>query len=231
MNVNEVHILESWKEKSGGWRWLHYHSMVYYKTINSRYVHTSILLSTLASASGFSTAGQRDYGTIMGTIQIYMGYVIGVTNVIIGLLNSFQRFGKAAEKTELHGNAAMQYSMIQRTLETELSIGTEKRSNDLIQRIRIDMDRLLAQSPPVPSEIVKRFNRQFPDCKNLPDICSQLKTSDSPSTTPNYIRSRITSLLNLQKRDSDDLPNSPMSLFRVGSESLSSNKREIHTQV
>lgn len=234
MNMSEVHILESWKEKAGGWRWLHYHSMTHYKKINSRYVHTSIILSTLAGAGGFSTAGRRGDGTIMGTIQFYMGYVIGVTNIIIGLLNSFQRFGKAAEKTELHGNAAMQYSMLQRTLETELNLSHEKRSNDLIPRIRAELDRLLSQSPPVPYKIVKSFMENFPDCKNLPDICSQLKTTESPDTpsSPDFLRRRLTSILNISNnRNCDEEFNSAMLLPRVGSEFLNNNTRENQLQV
>ena len=181
MNTSERRILEIWKEKSGGWRWLHYHSMVYYKRINAKFVYSSIILSTLAGAGGFSTAGQKSDGTVMGSIQFYMGYVIGVTNVIIGLLNSFQRFGKAAEKTELHGNAAMQYSMLQRTLETELSMNNDSHYKELIPRIRQELDRLLSQSPPIPYNIVEDFDKEFPECENRPDVCGHLKVTQTPS--------------------------------------------------
>lgn len=213
--MNEIQILETWKDKAGGWRWLHYHSMVHYKKINARFVYTSIILSTLAGAGGFSTAGQKSDASIMGQVQFYMGYVIGVTNVIIGLLNSFQRFGKAAEKTELHANAAMQYSMLQRTLETELSLNVEHRASDLIPRIRQELDRLLSQSPPVPYKIVQEFNREFPDCKNAPDVCAQLKESDNaPSTPTNFMRKRFDNMIKVVIPSSgnslDEISNRPI---------------------
>ncbi len=172
---SEKALLESWKERSGGWRWLHYNSMHHYKNINSRYVYSSIVLSTLAGAGGFSTAGSSDSTmTIMGKVQFYMGYIIGATNVIIGLINSFQRFGKAAEKTELHASAAMQYSMLYRLIETELNLSDEHRRNDLVMTVRQEMDRLLSQSPSVPQIIIDEFNKTFPELQNKPDICNGL---------------------------------------------------------
>lgn len=201
---NEIDLLKSWKEKAGGWRWLHYHSMHHYKNINSRFVYSSIVLSTLAGAGGFSTAGSADSTrTTMGQIQFYMGYVIGATNVIVGLINSFMRFGKAAEKTELHASAAMQYAMLYRLIETEINLSDDHRRNDLVITVRQEMDRLLSQSPSIPQKIVDDFNMAFPNCENKPDVCnglgspvvsnslpSELISKFMPSSSPRY-RSRI----------------------------------------
>ena len=171
----EIQLLESWKERAGGWRWLHYHSMHHYKGINANFTYSSIVLSTLAGAGGFSTAGStQKTDTVMGKIQFYMGYVIGATNVIIGLINSFQRFGKAAEKTELHASAAMQYAMLYRLIETEVNLSDDHRRNDLVSTVRQEMDRLLSQSPSVPQKIVDQFNAAFPDAENKPDVCNGL---------------------------------------------------------
>lgn len=172
---SEKELLMSWKEKAGGWRWLHYHSMHHYKTINSRFVYSSIVLSTLAGAGGFSTAGSIDnQKTVMGKVQFYMGYVIGATNVIIGLINSFQRFGKAAEKTELHASAAMQYAMLYRLIETELNLSEHHQRDELVMTVRQEMDRLLSQSPSIPQKIVDEFNEKFPDTQHKPDVCNGL---------------------------------------------------------
>lgn len=177
---SEKELLLSWKEKASGWRWLHYHSMHHYKNINSRFVYSSIVLSTLAGAGGFSTAGNSDSTqTIMGKVQFYMGYVIGATNVIIGLINSFQRFGKAAEKTELHASAAMQYAMLYRLIETELNLSEHHQRDDLVMTVRQEMDRLLSQSPSIPQKIVDEFNKEFPDVKNRPDVCNGLSSLSS----------------------------------------------------
>ena len=188
----EIDLLKSWKEKAGGWRWLHYRSMHHYKEINSRFVYSSIVLSTLAGAGGFSTAGsESNMKTTMGKIQFYMGYVIGATNVIIGLINSFQRFGKAAEKTELHASAAMQYSMLYRLIETELNLSEDHQRNDLVMTVRQEMDRLLSQSPAVPQKIVDEFNTLFPDMNNKPDVCNGLGQPQAQLAMPSEILTRI----------------------------------------
>lgn len=173
---SELNLLRSWRDKAGGWRWLHYHSMHLYKKINARFTYSSIVLSTLAGAGGFSTAGNagQQQDTIEGQVQFYMGYVIGATNVVIGLINSFQRFGKAAEKTELHGSAAMQYAMLYRLLETEINLTDDHRRNDLVSTVRQEMDRLLAQSPSIPQKIVDEYNKTFPGMLNKPDVCNGL---------------------------------------------------------
>ena len=201
----ELQLLESWKERAGGWRWLHYNAMSHYKDINSRFVYSSIVLSTLAGAGGFSTAGsETNMSTTMGKIQFYMGYVIGATNVIIGLINSFQRFGKAAEKTELHASAAMQYAMLYRLIETELNLESEHRRNDLVQTVRQEMDRLLSQSPAVPQKIVDQFNKQFPNLENKPDVCNGLG-SPVEDSMPSELLARFLGT----KRGSLDEPSSP----------------------
>lgn len=189
---NEIDLLSRWKEKSGGWRWLHYHSMHHYKNINSRFVYSSIVLSTLAGAGGFSTAGTVDSTkTVMGKIQFYMGYVIGATNVIIGLINSFMRFGKAAEKTELHASAAMQYAMLYRLIETEVNLSEGHQRDDLVITVRQEMDRLLSQSPAIPQKIVDDFNKAFPDCENKPDVCNGLGSPVIPTSLPSEMLARF----------------------------------------
>lgn len=200
---SEIQLLQKWKEKAGGWRWLHYTAMHHYKEINSRFVYSSIVLSTLAGAGGFSTAGtESSTKTTMGKIQFYMGYVIGATNVIIGLINSFQRFGKAAEKTELHASAAMQYAMLYRLIETEINLSDDHRRNDLVVTVRQEMDRLLSQSPAVPQKIVDMFNAAFPNIENKPDVCNGLGQPQNTSL-PSELMARIFSPSSTHRRSNN----------------------------
>lgn len=172
-------LLREWKEKVSGWRWLHYESMNLYKKLNTRYVYASILLSTLAGAGSFTTGGGS--GNSMGISDRSVSLIIGGVNVIISLLNSVQRFTKAAEKTELHASAAMQYAMIYRFIDTELQLSDKHQRQDLIQYVRQEIDRLLSQSPLVPDKIVKRFNLAFPETKHKPDVCAGISTPTTAS--------------------------------------------------
>ena len=191
----EIDLLKTWKSKAAGWRWLHYKSMALYKKINTNFTYASIILSTVAGAGGFSTAGAQT----KNQLEMVLGYVFGGINVVIGLINSVQRFGKPAEKTELHASAAMQYAMLYRLLETEISLSDKHRRSDLISTVRTEMDRLLAQSPMIPQKIVDYYNAEFPDTLNKPDICNGMvgehsfNTNNQPPSPS--LKSRLNNML------------------------------------
>jgi len=191
---NEIELLKIWKSKAAGWRWLHYKSMALYKKINTNFTYASIILSTVAGAGGFSTAGAQT----KNQLEMVLGYIFGGINVVIGLINSVQRFGKPAEKTELHASAAMQYAMLYRLLETEISLSDKHRRSDLIATVRTEMDRLLAQSPMIPQKIVDAYNTEFPHVESKPDICNGMvgekNFNQTPPGTPS-LSTRITNLV------------------------------------
>ncbi len=181
---DEIRLLRSWKDKVAGSRWLHFRSMHFYKKINSRFVYISIVLSTVAGAGGFTTAGgsssSSNTNNFLDTIQKYSGYMIGAINVVIGLINSFQRFGKAAEKCEMHSSATMGYAMVYRFLDTELKLSDHHRRDDLIMYTRQEIDRLATTSPDIPECVIREFNRLFPDLPNKPDVCGALAEPSTP---------------------------------------------------
>lgn len=202
---HEDELLESWRVKIGGWRWLHYHAMHHYKKINARFTYTSIALSTLAGAGGFSTAGSGgDTGEneTMKLLRFYSGYIIGAINMLLGILSSFQRFGKAAEKTELHASAALQYAMLYRSIETELSLNPERRTPNFIMNVLQDMDRLLAQSPQVPQKIVDAFNELYPSLPYKPDVCNGMGSPTISKLVPSEL---LRKLFPQSKRSSADI--------------------------
>ena len=198
---DEMDLLREWREKVAGWRWLHYESMTLYKRLNTRYVYASILLSTLAGAGSFTTGGGGGSSS-MGISDRHISLIIGAVNVIISLLNSVQRFTKAAEKTELHASAAMQYAMIYRFIDTELQLSDKHQRQDLIQYVRQEIDRLLSQSPLIPDKIIRRFNATFPDTKHKPDVCAGISTPDtlSPPGSPVAGLPGVGSSSNLERR-------------------------------
>lgn len=201
----EIELLVEWREKVGGWRWLHYESMNFYKTLNTRYVYASILLSTFAGAGSFTTGGSASRS--MGVSDRFISYLIGGVNVVISLLNSFQRFTKAAEKTELHASAAMQYAMVYRFVDTELQLSDKHQRQDLIQYVRQEIDRLLSQSPAIPVKVIRKYNMQFPDAKHKPDICSGVSTPDIPSSPKMRFLGELMGTASNQARRSVELYN------------------------
>lgn len=174
----EIDMLISWRDRAAGYRWLHHESMQYYKKHNMRFVHASILLSTIASASSFSFTGSGDIST-------YTGYAIGGLNVVIGLINSFQRFAKSGEKSEVNGSVAMAYGMLYRLLDTELRLSEEHQRTDLIPFARQEMDRLFANSSMIPQHIIEKYTQEFPNAMHKPELCDSMNVSETPATLDN----------------------------------------------
>lgn len=171
----EVDMLISWRDRAAGYRWLHHESMQYYKKHNMRFVHASILLSTVASASSFSFTGS-------GKISTYTGYAIGGLNVVIGLINSFQRFAKSGEKSEVNGSVAMAYGMLYRLLDTELRLSEEHQRTDLIPFARQEMDRLFANSSMIPQHVIEKYTEEFPNAMHKPELCDSMNVSETPAS-------------------------------------------------
>lgn len=171
-------MLVAWRDRASGYRWLHYQSMQHYKQINLRFVHASILLSAVASSSGFSFTSSDRYGQ-------FIGYLTAAMNVVIGLLNSYQRFGKPAEKAETNGSVAMQYGMLYRLLDTELRLSEEHQRTDLIPFARQEMDRLFANSAMIPQSIIDQYTLEFPNALNKPELCDGMNVTESPTTADN----------------------------------------------
>lgn len=189
----EIDMLVSWRDRAAGYRWLHHESMQHYKKVNMRFTHASILISTVASASSFSFTGSAD------KISTYTGYVIGGLNVIIGLLNSFQRFAKPAEKCESNGAVAMQYGMLYRLLDTELRLSEEHQRADLIPFARQEMDRLFAHSSLIPQHIIDKYTLEFPNALHKPELCDGMNANAETPTTADNLASLLRTSFHFNK--------------------------------
>ena len=89
---NEIELLKIWKAKAGGWRWLHYRSMALYKKINTNFTYASIILSTVAGAGGFSTAGAQTKNELEMTDNIATLSLRCCRDINLTLQNGFLAF-------------------------------------------------------------------------------------------------------------------------------------------
>jgi hypothetical protein len=167
---DETKILVSWCQKSAGQRWLHDKACRHYRKINNRFSYVSIILSTIAGIGGFSAE----------TSMAWFRYLLASVNIFTGLLNSFQKFVRAAEKSEAHMSVARQFASFVRTVALELSLEPEKRENasDFLKQCKSDYERMCTMAPDVPERVIRAFNAKFPDVKNRPDMCNGMSTME-----------------------------------------------------
>ena len=174
----QTKILLSWCQKSAGQRWLHDKSARHYRRINNRFSYASIILSTIAGIGGFSAESTIDW----------FRYTLASVNIFTGILNSFQKFVRAAEKSEAHMSMAKQFASFVRVISLELSLDPEDREDppEFLRKCKSEYERLSMLAPDIPAKIINNFNRAFPGVKHPPDMCNGMSTMEfsvwKPST-------------------------------------------------
>ena len=80
------------------------------------------------------------------------------------------KFNNSTKMMETHSAMCVQWSKFYRNIEMELSLETEHRGevNEFVSKCRQEYDRLLDDSPDIPSNSIDAFNMTFPDKENKP---------------------------------------------------------------
>jgi hypothetical protein len=181
-------LLKQWGDISACYKWLHDQSYRKYKRINYFYSIPIIILSTVAGTLNVSLAGYVP--------SAYLNYAqagIGGINIFTGVLTTLQSFFSYAQLSESHNNASLGWSKMHRNIIIELNLEQQFRTDAdrFLRDCRRDYDRLLEQSPPIPTEIISLFKKKFKTQTDLiqPDICDNITHTEvyrhvSPSFTP-----------------------------------------------
>lgn len=181
-------LLKQWGDISACYKWLHDQSYRKYKRVNYWYSIPIIILSTVAGTLNVSLAGYVP--------PAYLNYAqagIGAMNIFTGVLTTLQSFFSYAQLSESHNNASMGWSKMHRNIIIELNLEQQFRTDAdrFLRDCRRDYDRLLEQSPPIPTEIISLFKNKFKTNTDLiqPDICDNITHTEvyryvSPVMTP-----------------------------------------------
>ena len=111
---------------------------------------------------------------------------------------------------ETHSAMSVQWSKFYRNIEMELSLETEHRGevNVFVTKCRQEYDRLLDDSPDIPSNSIDAFNMTFPDKENKPDVCNGLNvigTNLGGGTDSEYGKRKIVKWLAKSRPNTPDI--------------------------
>lgn len=177
-------LLASWCDVARCYNWLHENSYRKFNSLNYRFTIPVIVFSTLAGTASIGINGYvpENYVNIAQLC-------VGAVNIFTGILTTLQNFFRYAQNSQSHLNAAVGWSKLYRNVKTELALERSKRksANDFIKITRAEYDRLMEQSPVVPSDIIQKFKKSiFYDEKLiLPDIVNNITHTDIYSETIN----------------------------------------------
>ena len=153
-------ILKKWGEIGSSYRYLHDKAFMYYSKTNFRFALPVIILSTITGTANFA---QKSFPE---STQDYVPLFIGFLNLTAGLITTIAQFLRVSELLEGHRSASLAYSKFSRNIAIELSLPVKQRTADgtvFIKNCRMEMDRLIEQSPNIPQNILEQFGEKFKD--------------------------------------------------------------------
>jgi len=153
-------ILKKWSEIGSSYRYMHDRAFSKYSRQNFRLALPVIIISTITGTANFAQ------GSFPSAWQPYVPLGIGFLNLSAGLITTVAQFLRVSELLEGHRAASIAYSKFSRNISVELSLPREDRSTggtEFVNTCRNELDRLIEQSPNIPTELIKEFGDKFKD--------------------------------------------------------------------
>ena len=208
-------LLIRWAEKAAGYRWLHNHARINFKRTNDWLAYPSIVIASITGVGGFavlSPSGSNDASPEMQQRIVVLQYLFAFLNVLAGILSSVSKFSHSLPLSEAHSAMCVQWSKFYRSIDMELSLDVRHRTDvvKFIVNSRNLYDKLLDDSPDIPSDSIRAFLAQFPEKDNKPDVCNGLSIvvddTDSVSSSKLAVKRWLGAFKGVTtRRKSDDL--------------------------
>lgn len=184
-DLEKEKLLIQWADRSACYGWLHEKSHHKYNQINIWFTIPVIVLSSLGGMANFGldrfSEDQRQWITI----------TIGTISVIAGLITTISHFLKIGEINEAHKKASLDWTKFNRDIQLIVSKKPYQRlpAGSQMDIYKALYDRYMENAPPIQDDIIERFNKIFTDPDLIkPEICGQLKSTNSLNTLNFYTR-------------------------------------------
>ena len=151
-------LLKQWGETASSNRWMHHTAHLKYARMHMGFTLPVIILSSLTGTMNFAQSSfPPSYRTL-----VPIG--IGIINIFTGIISTISSFLRVSELSEGNRVAALSYGKLASNIRVELLLPRTERTmsgSDFIAICRAELDRLTEQTPDIPVEIERRFNREF----------------------------------------------------------------------
>jgi len=152
-------LVAEWADKANCYRWMHDKAGLMFSSHNFYLTLPVIILSTVTGTASFGISGllpNESDGK-------YAGAVIGVVSLITALIQTVANTLRYAQQSEAHRVAGVSWGKFQRFVSIELSLHPNERMDamNFLKMARVELDRLIEQSPLIPPNIVKQFEFEF----------------------------------------------------------------------
>lgn len=169
-------LMAEWADKAACYRWMHERTEKIFSR-NDRFITIPvIILSTLTGTANFglnsifgSDANAAHFATL----------AIGGVSIIAGIITTLGNFLRYAQGSEAHRVSSISWGKFNRLITVELRLNPNERMDSMsfLKICRIELDRLIEQSPPIPDTIIAAFRNEFGSSVDVkkPDIAAAIE--------------------------------------------------------
>jgi hypothetical protein len=174
--TKELEVLfAEWADKAACYRWMHDKTGRMFQARDQGFMFPIIILSTVGGAANFAMNSISQDPTIQKYIQLGLGGLSIATGILTTIAN---RLGYASA-SEAHRGASISWGKFNRLIVIELSLHPDERMEAFafMKMFRIELDRLIEQSPTIPEAIINSFIYEFKETLDVkkPDITGDLE--------------------------------------------------------
>jgi hypothetical protein len=168
-------LVAEWADKASCYQWMHQKTEVRFQKFNYYFTIPVIIMSTLTGTANFAT------NSIVSTEEQakFVTFGIGAISLIAGIISTVANFLRYAQGSEAHRVAAISWGKFQRFISIELSLHPNERMDAMsfLKMGRIELDRLIEQSPPIPTLVIDQFQVAFSHKKDIkrPEIAGGIE--------------------------------------------------------
>ncbi len=168
-------LVAEWADKASCYQWMHQKTEIRFQKFNYYFTIPVIIMSTLTGTANFAT------NSIVSTEEQakFVTFGIGAISLIAGIISTVSNFLRYAQGSEAHRVAAISWGKFQRFISIELSLHPNERMDAMsfLKMGRIELDRLIEQSPPIPTKTIDQFQVAFSSKKDIkrPEIAGGIE--------------------------------------------------------
>jgi len=170
-------LIADWADRSMCYRWMHDNTARKYSQYNQYMMIPVIVLSTLTGTANFGLDSFFPDGSSGGKRFASLG--IGGVSILTGIISTVANFLRYGQGSESHSVSAISWAKFSRLISIELALHPDERMEAFafLKMFRIELDRLIEQSPSIPEDIIKSFKVEFRTLTNVkrPEITGSIE--------------------------------------------------------
>jgi hypothetical protein len=153
-------LMADWADKAACYRWMHEKTSINFQGRDRAFNIPVIILSALTAGANFAL------NSVVGDdkeLQKYAQLGLGGASLLTGIMQTFMNFYNYAKGGEAHRVSGISWGKFNRLLCIEMNLHPDERMDALnfLKMFRVELDRLIEQSPPIPQKIIDEFNTLF----------------------------------------------------------------------